>query len=73
LGIVDGAEAGAVADRLLAHIASRLLAAPGTTPCIAPYEGPKEIVRNILPMFEQSAAWKGCLMSELILARRPAR
>jgi hypothetical protein len=42
---------------------------PGRTPCVTPHEGPPEIVRNILPMFEQSVAWKGCLMAEVILAQ----
>jgi hypothetical protein len=69
LGIVDSEETNSVVDRLLTHVSCRLMAEPGKIPCITPCEGPPEIVRNLLPMFEQSVAWKGCLMSEIILAR----
>ena len=68
LGILDKAECGALAAALLAHVNSTLIAAPGHAPCIAPCEGPPEVVRNILPMFEQSVAWKGRLAAEVILA-----
>jgi hypothetical protein len=39
---------------------------------VTPYEGPAEIVRNILPMFEQSVAWKGSLLTEIMLAQGTA-
>jgi hypothetical protein len=68
LGIVDKTESGAVAEALLAHVGSALISNPGRMPCIVPCEGPVEVVRNVLPMFEQSVAWKGRLMVEVILA-----
>jgi hypothetical protein len=72
LGIVDNDEKNSLADQLLTHVSCRLMAGRGKTPCITPCEGPPEIVRNLLPMFEQSVAWKGCLMSEIIMARSKA-
>jgi hypothetical protein len=69
LGIVDRGESSTIAKALLAHIASNLTSEPGRTPCVTPHEGPPEIVRNILPMFEQSVAWKGSLMAEAVLAQ----
>ncbi len=68
LGILGQAEYSGLAEGLLAHIDSTLIAEPGRTPCIAPCEGPPEVVRNVLPMFEQSVAWKGRLAAEVILA-----
>ena len=73
VGIVDRDEATTIADGLLAHIGSNLTSEPGRTPCVTPHEGPPEIVDNILPMFEQSVAWKGSLMAEVILAQHEAR
>jgi len=69
LGIVGRDEVGAIAEGLLAHIAAQLMAEPACKPCITPCEGPPKIVRNILPMFEQSVAWKGRLMADVILLR----
>jgi hypothetical protein len=68
LGILDEAECNALAQALLAHIGSALMTEPGQAPCVAPCEGPREVVRNVLPMFEQSVAWKGRLAAEVILA-----
>lgn len=72
LGIVDRGESSTIAEGLLAHIDSNLTSKPGSMPCITPHEGPPEIVRNILPMFEQSVSWKGRLMAEIILAQGKA-
>lgn len=69
LGVVERGEAGTIADALLAHIGSNLTPEPGRTPCVTPHEGPPEIVTNILPMFEQSVAWKGRLLAEITLAQ----
>lgn len=65
LRVVDRDESHAIAQGLLAHVDSRLML-PGHTPCVVPSEGRVEIVRNILPMFEQSVAWKGRLMADII-------
>ena len=65
LRVVDRDELGTIARGLMMHIDSRLIS-QGQTPCVAPYEGPIEIVRNILPMFEQSVAWKGRLMANIV-------
>lgn len=69
LGIVDRGESSSIVKALLTHIGSNLVSEPGHTPCVRPHEGPPEIVRNLLPMFEQSVAWKGHLMAEIILAQ----
>ena len=69
LGIVDKDESGHIAKEILLHIGSNLMSEAGCTPCVIPHEGPPEILRNILPMFEQSVAWKGCLLSEMIRTR----
>lgn len=69
LDIATRNEAGSIADGVLAHVAAHLLPAHARPPCITPYEGPRELVRNILPMFEQSVAWKGCLLARYVLAR----
>jgi hypothetical protein len=66
LGIVGEAESAALGDGLLAHVAATLVAEPGRIPCVAPHEGPAGIVGNLLPMFEQSVAWKGRLMAALV-------
>jgi hypothetical protein len=63
--VVDSDESGAIARGLMAHIESHLVS-PGHTPCVVPYDAPVEIARNILPMFEQSVAWKGRLMADVI-------
>jgi hypothetical protein len=65
-GILSGDESTSLTTALLMHIELNLLGA--ATPCIRPYEGPREIVQNILPMFEQSTAWKGRLMSGALSA-----
>lgn len=72
LGIVGRGEATSVADGLLAHIERHLMAERGRAPSVVPSEGPLEIVRNILPMFEQSVAWKGSLLANIILAHGTA-
>jgi hypothetical protein len=69
LGIVDKDESSTIAEALLSHIDSNLTSEPGHAPCVTPREGPPEIARNILPMFEQSVAWKGRLMADVILAQ----
>jgi hypothetical protein len=66
LGIVDRAKARSVTDGLLAHVEADLSSPAGGVPCVKPHEGPAGIVRNILPMFEQSVAWKGRLMADLV-------
>jgi hypothetical protein len=65
LEIVDRDQSNAIAQGLMAHIDSRLLSR-GQTPCVVPYEGPIETIRNILPMFEQSVAWKGRLLTNIL-------
>ena len=65
LRIVDRDEFDAIAQGLMAHIDSRLISRV-QTPCVVPYEGPIETVKNILPMFEQSVAWKGRLMANIL-------
>lgn len=72
LGIVDSGEARTIAEALLAHLVSNLAAESGHTPCVIPHESSPEIAPNLLPMFEQSVAWKGSLMAETILARHEA-
>ena len=64
---VVGEEAFQIAEGLLAHIKDQLLRAEGFFPCIVPHEGPKEILRNIFPCVEESVAWKGALLSDLVL------
>jgi hypothetical protein len=66
LRTMDRDESDAISQGLMAHIDSRLISR-GQTPCVIPYEGPIETVRNILPMFEQSVAWKGRLMANIFL------
>jgi len=73
LGIVERGESETIAGAVLAHIDSNLMSETNRPPCIIPYEGPPEIIRNILPMFEQSVAWKGRLMAEIILAQHKTR
>ena len=72
VGIVAQGEARAVAEALLAHVDTNLMSERGHVPCVKPYEGPNDVVRNILPMFEQSVAWKGRLLTEFVLARSGA-
>jgi len=72
LGIVDQDESGTIAEALLSHIGSNLMSAPGRFPCVTPHEAPPELVSNFLPMFEQSVAWKGSLMADVILAQHDA-
>jgi hypothetical protein len=67
LGVVDAGESLATTKALLTHVDANLMSAAESTPCVIPYEGPLEIGRNILPMFEQSVAWKGQLMADVIL------
>jgi hypothetical protein len=69
LGIVDQTESKVLEEALLAHVSLTLTSEPGRMPCVMPYEGPPEVVRNVLPMFEQSVAWKGRLAAGVILAR----
>ena len=71
LGIVDQDESLTTTKALLAHVDANLMAAPGSTPCIAVSQGPLEVGRNILPMFEQSVAWKGRLMIDVIPGALP--
>ncbi len=67
VGVIAPDESAAVAHGLMAHVDSRLMSSsPGHSTCVVPYEGPVEIVSNILPMFEQSVAWKGSLMANAI-------
>jgi hypothetical protein len=56
-----------IQDRLLTHIGARLQEPKGTFPCIKPYEGSIEIVRNILPRVGESVAWKGSCLCHLVL------
>lgn len=67
LGILDRTESGAIADAILAHVGSTLISELGHAPCVRPCEGSPEVVRNVLPMFEQSVAWKGRLAADAIL------
>ena len=67
MGVVGKHESSEVGEALLAHVASNLTSEPGRTPCVTPHEGPPEIVANFLPMFEQSAAWKGALLAETVM------
>jgi hypothetical protein len=72
LGIVDRRESSTVVEALLVHMDSNLTSDPGRTPCVTPYEGSPKIARNIGPVCEQSVAWKGSLMAEIILAQHEA-
>ncbi len=73
VGVIDREASRRIADALVAHVRDNLVAEPGRCPCIAPSEGPREVVRNILPMFEQSVAWKGHLLVETMLQRAAVR
>jgi len=48
------------------HIERGLMSGVEEKPCIVPHEGPTEILRNILPMFDQGVAWKGAYLAEII-------
>lgn len=52
---------------LLTHIENNLLERKGTFPSIRPYEGPVEVLRNILPRVGESVAWKGSCLCQLVL------
>ena len=67
LGVIDGAEAELLTEGLFRHIVTSLLGNSDHVPCVAPCEGPPAITAKILPMFEQSVAWKGSLMAGLVL------
>jgi len=68
VAVMKRTESRVLAEALLAHIGSTLTLEPGNAPCIMPCEGPPEVVRNVLPMFEQSVAWKGRLAADVISA-----
>ena len=67
MGVLDTEHRG-VGLRILAHIRDRLLEEEGIHPGIKPYEGPIEILRNILPRVGESVAWKGACLSGIVLA-----
>lgn len=57
-----------IINGLLKHIEVFLLSVNEEHfPCINPYEGPNEIIKNIFPRAAESVAWKGALLSDLIL------
>jgi len=64
LGIVDQLEADRVGQGVVNHISRALLNEEGRHPSIRPAEGPVETIRCILPMVEQSVAWKGSLLAD---------
>lgn len=65
LGTIHREQGIKIANGLINHIESNLLREEGKIPCIAPHEGPPQILRNILPMFDQGVAWKGCFLAEI--------
>ncbi|MFC1866765.1 hypothetical protein ACFL0H_01315 [Thermodesulfobacteriota bacterium] len=66
LGVISKYEATSIINGILKHIGNNLLYEGGGMPCIVPNEGPPEVIRNILPMFEQGVALKGHFMTEII-------
>lgn len=66
LGVVNKDESAKTIEGLLRHINDNLLEEEGEIPGIVPHEGPPEILRNILPMFDQGVAWKGSFLAEII-------
>ena len=66
IGVI-GDEFHDIASGLLTHIESSLLENEGTFPGIKPYEGPVEVLRNILPRVGESVAWKGGCLCQLVL------
>ena len=71
LGLISVDESTAFQSGLSAHVEAKLMSRNGRAPCVTPAEGPPDIVRNILPMVEQSAAWKGRLLADVIPVDMP--
>lgn len=66
LGVINKDESTTVADGIINYINNNLLEKDGKVPCVIPHEGPPEVLRNILPMFEQGVAWKGSFLADVI-------
>jgi hypothetical protein len=62
---------GDLAARLLDHIATHLLEPEGSFPSVRAYEGPVEVLRNILPRVGESAAWKGACLARFVTEGLP--
>lgn len=66
-GILDRASHSKFQKGILAHIEANLIEESlQNYPSIKPYEGKKEILRNILPRVGESVAWKGFCLCPLI-------
>lgn len=68
IDLIKREESRHIIDGLLKHIEAFLLSVNEKRfPCINPYEGPDVIIQNIFPRAAESVAWKGALLSDLIL------
>lgn len=67
MNVITKSESDEFVSGITNHIDRNLMRGIGEKPCIVSNEGPTEILRNILPMFDQGVAWKGAFLSELIL------
>ncbi len=66
LGIVSATEAGRVADGIVRHVESRLVGGHDFPTVISPYEGPRDVLRWMLPRVGEASAWKGALLAEFL-------
>ena len=71
LGLISVGDVSSIQGGLSAHVEAKLMSRNGRAPCVAPTEGPPDIVRNILPMVEQSAAWKCRLLADVVPVDMP--
>lgn len=65
--IITNDKSVSIINSILRHINNNLLQIDGKIPCIIPHEGPPEILRNILPMFDQGVAWKGNFLADVVM------
>jgi hypothetical protein len=66
LRIVSPREAGRVADGLVRHVERYLVGGSEFPTVIAPYEGPRDVLRWMLPRVGEASAWKGALLAEFL-------
>lgn len=67
LGFMAPAEAERTARGILKHVEHALLGNGAYPTAIAPYEGPNEVLRLVLPRVGEASAWKAALLAEFIL------
>ncbi len=67
MNVITKSESDELVNGITKHIKHNLMSMEGEPPCIVPHEGPPEILRNILPMFDQGVAWKGAFLADLIM------